>query len=170
MASGDTLASFTPLHNEPPAANFATLGTLTAATGARPHLAFDDTVDETAIFSGVMPRNYDGGGITLRIWYAMAGANTSDEVIWDAAFERIADGDGLAAGESDFAAVQSVTDTVDDDQDDANVAEVTFTNGSQMDSVVAGDPFRLKLTRDADNGSDTAAGDAEIYHIEIKET
>ncbi len=170
MASSDTLAVFTPLHNEPPAAAFATLGTITGATGARPILQFDDTADETAIFSGVMPRNYGGGGVTLTLHYAMAGANTADDVIWDAAFERIADGDAMGAAGSDFAAVNSVTDTADNTADNIDPATITFTNGADMDSVVAGDPFRLKITRDADNGSDTAVSDAQLLYVEIKET
>ena len=117
-----------------------------------------------------MPRNYGGGGVTLTLWYAMASANTTDVVIWDAAFERIADGDAMGAGGSDFAAVNSVSDTADDDADDIDPATITFTNGADMDSVVAGDPFRLKITRDADNGSDTAVGDAQLLYVEIKET
>lgn len=170
MASGDTLSAFTPLHNEPPAANFATLGTITGATGARTFLLFDDTTDETAIFSGVMPRNYDGGGVTLTLWYAMDGANSSKAIVWDAAFERIVDGDAMGSGGNDFAAVNSVTDTVDDTADNIDPATITFTDGADMDSVVAGDPFRLKITRDADNGSDTSVNDAQLLYVEVKET
>lgn len=170
MASGDSLAVFTPLHNEPPSSNFATLGTVTAATGARPVLQFDAATDETAIFSGVMPRNYDGGGVTVTLWYAMAGANTSKSVVWNAAFERIVDGDAMGAGGSDFAAVNAVTDGADDTADNIDPATITFTNGADMDSVVAGDPFRFKVVRDADNGSDDADGDAELYYVEVKET
>lgn len=39
-----------------------------------------------------------------------------------------------------------------------------------MDSLAAGEAFRLKVTRDADNASDTMAGDAELIGVEIKET
>ena len=45
---------------------------------------------------------------------------------------------------------------------------VAFTNGTDMDSVAAGEAFRIKLTRDA--VSDTAAGDAELHAVEIRET
>ncbi len=170
MASGDTLGIFTPEHNSSPTANPALRKTITAATGVRQTLNFNDTTDETAILSSIMPRNYGGGGVKVVLYYAMAGANTSKSVIWDVAFERIADGDAMGAGGSDFAAVQSVTDVADDDADDIDPAEIPFTNGSQMDSVVAGDPFRLKITRDADNGSDDAVGDAQLLYVEIRET
>jgi len=150
MASGDTLAVFTPLHNEPPSSNYAETNTVAAAEGLRPVLEFDAGTDETAIFSGVMPRNYAGTtGVTVTIWYAMASDQTSDEVVWDAAFERVADGYAMGAGGSAFAAIQSVTDTTDNTADNIDPATITFTNGAEIDSVVAGDPFRFKITRDA---------------------
>jgi len=39
-----------------------------------------------------------------------------------------------------------------------------------MDSVAAGELFRIKVTRDADNESDDMAGDAELSAVEIRET
>ena len=43
MASGDTLLVFTPLHNEPPASNFATLD----LRNLHPVLDFDPTTNES---------------------------------------------------------------------------------------------------------------------------
>ena len=48
------------------------------------------------------------------------------------------------------------------------IATADFTNGAQMSSVVAGDYFRIKVTRDGI--SDTATGDAELVKVEIRET
>ena len=45
---------------------------------------------------------------------------------------------------------------------------IAFTDGVDMDSVAAGERFRIKITRDA--ASDTATGDAELTGIEIRET
>jgi hypothetical protein len=41
-----------------------------------------------------------------------------------------------------------------------------------MDSVAAGEIFRLKITRDADgtSGTDDLTGDAELLGVEVKET
>jgi len=76
MASGDTLFVFTPKDNVPPASNFATLDTFAAATGFREVLDFDGTAnDETAIFSGVWPSNYAGGGIDVIIHYSLDGVD-----------------------------------------------------------------------------------------------
>ena len=59
MASGDSLVIFTPLSNEPPSSNFATFDT----RNAHPVLDFDDTTEEKVVFTGIMPRNYAGGGV-----------------------------------------------------------------------------------------------------------
>ena len=163
MASGDTLLVFTPLHNEPPASNFATLD----LRNLHPVLDFDPGTNESAVFSGVMPRHYGGGGITVYLHYAMTSA-ASGNVDWDVAFERI--GDQQQDIDSDgFAAVNSVDNTtVPGTSGFVDVVAVTFTDGADMDSVAVGEAFRLKITRDA--ASDTAAGDAELVAVEIKET
>lgn len=163
MASGDTLLVFTPHNNEPPAANFATLDT----RNLHPVLDFDAATNEHAVFSAVMPRTYTGGGLTVYIHYAMTSAE-ADDIDWDVAFERIGDqqldidGDSFAAANSvDNTTVPATTGLVD-------IVNVTFTDGADMDSVAVGELFRLKVTRDAT--SDTAAGDAELLAVEIKET
>lgn len=163
MASGDTLIVFTPLHNEPPASNFATLD----LRNYHPVLDFDATTNEFAVFSAVMPRHYDGSGVTVYLHYAMtsAEANTID---WDAAFERIGDQQQDIDGDG-FAAVQSVDNTtVPGTTGLVDIVSIAFTSGAQMDSVAVGEGFRLKINRDA--ASDDAAGDAELLFVEIKET
>jgi len=47
---------------------------------------------------------------------------------------------------------------------------IAFTNGAQMDSLAAGESFRLRIYRDANNGDDDMAGDAQLLRIEIQET
>lgn len=163
MASGDTLLIFTPLQNEPPASNFATIDT----RNQHPVLDFDATTNESAVFSAVMPRNYASGGVTVYIHYAMtsAEANTVD---WDVAFERIGD-QQLDIDGDDFAAVNSVDNTtVPGTTGLVDIVNVTFTDGADMDSVAVGEGFRLKITRDA--ASDDATGDAELLFGEVKET
>ena len=163
MASGDTLVVFTPQANEPPSSNFASLDT----RNGHPVLDYDDTTNEDAIFSAVMPRHYGGGGVTVYIHYAMTTA-TSGDIDWDVAFERI--GDQQQDIDSDgFAAANSVDNTtVPGTSGNVDIVNVTFTDGADMDSVAVGEGFRVKVTRDA--ASDTASGDAELRFIEIKET
>lgn len=166
MASGNTLLIFGPYDNEPPAASYATLDT----RNAHPCLDFDDTADEAAVFSSVLPRQYAGGGLTVYLHYAMTSATTG-KVRLDASIERIGDGqqdidsDGFAAAQSvNVAAVPGTTGHVD-------IVSIAFTDGAQMDSLAAGEGFRLKVERKpSDTTNDTAAGDLELVKVEIKET
>ena len=163
MASGDTLLIFTPLHNEPPSSNNATLDT----RNSHAVLDFDDTTNEDAVFKAIMPQAYSGGGVTVYLHYAMTSA-TSGDVDWDVAFERVSD--QVQDIDSDgFAAANSVDNTtVPGTSGNVDVVSVAFTDGADMDSVTAGDGFRVKVTRDA--VSDTATGDAELWAVEIRET
>jgi hypothetical protein len=163
MASGDTLCAFGPLHNEPPSSNPATLDT----RNQHPVLDFDATTKEAAVFTGVMPRNYGGGGVTIYIHYAMSSA-TSGNIDWDASFERIGD-QQLDIDADSFAAANSVdTTTVPGTSGNVDIVNITFTDGADMDSIAVGEAFRLKIERDAPN--DSATGDAELVAVEIKET
>ena len=163
MASGDSLLQFSPLNNEPPSSNGATFD----LRNQHPILDFDDTTNESAVFSAVLPQHYDGGGLTVYLHYAMTSA-TSGDVDWDVAFERIGD-QQLDIDSDSFAAAQSVDNTtVPGTSGNVDVVSVAFTDGAQMDSIAAGELFRIKVTRDA--SSDTATGDAELLAVEIQET
>ncbi len=163
MASGDTLLIFTPLNNEPPSSNPMTLD----LRNSHPVLDADDTTNEDAVFSAVMPQAYASGGVTVYIHYAMTTAISGD-VDWDAAFERIGDQQQDIDSDS-FAAANSVDNTtVPGTSGNVDIVSIAFTDGADMDSVAAGEGFRLKITRDAAN--DTASGDAELWAVEIRET
>ena len=168
MASGDTLSKFHPYNNEPVATNYATLDT----RNQHPVLDFDPTTDEEAVFSDVMPQHYNvANGVTVYIHYAMSTA-VADEVVWQAAFELIGDqdqdldSDGFAAFQSSGAITVPGTSGLVD------ICTIAFTAGAQLDSILAGDGFRLKVRRDADSTSatDDATGDAELRFVEIRET
>ena len=163
MASGDSLLIFGPLHSEPPTSNYATLDT----RNQHPCLDFDDTTNESAVFSSTMPRNYNGGGVTVYLHYAMTSAE-ADTIDWDVAWERIGD-QQLDIDSDSFAAVNSVDNTtVPGTTGLVDIVSVAFTNGADMDSVAVGELFRLKVIRDATN--DDATGDAELVAVELKET
>ena len=163
MASGDTLLAFFPSDNEPPTTNYATFDT----RNSHPTLDFDTTTQETAIFTGIVPRNYAAGGITCYLHWAASTA-TSGTIGWDVSFERI----GAAQQDIDadgFASAQTVTAaTVDGTSGNVTITNVAVTNGANMDSIAVGELFRLRIRRDVAN--DTAAGDAELVGVELKET
>lgn len=165
MATGNTLLLLMPLGYEPPASNMATLDT----RNNHPVLDFDASTDESAIWTAIMPQNYSGGGITVYIHYAMTSA-TSGNIIWQSAIERIGeatqdiDSDGFASANS------SATTAVPGTSGHIDILTIAHASGAEMDSVAAGEAFRIKINRDADNVSDTATGDAEILSVEIRET
>ena len=166
MASGDTLLTFGPLGNEPPASAQALLDT----RNQHPCLDFDDSADWSAVWTSIMPRHYGGGGVTVYLhWAASTDTNVAHKCYWDAAFERNDDGDLDLDGDS-FAAVQSANGSPNGTSGIMTETTVAFTDGAQMDSVAVGEQFRLKVTRDADNVSDDLSGDAELFSAEIKET
>ena len=164
IASGDSLLIWTPLANEPPAANFATLDT----RNSHPVLDFDTTTGESAVFRGVMPRHYAGTtGVTIYVHYAMTSA-TSGTCGWLLAFERVSDSQQDIDSDG-FASNQTLTAvTVPGTSGHVDISNVAITNGANMDSVAVGEGFRLKITRDVAN--DSATGDAELWAIEMKET
>ncbi len=167
MASGDTIATFSPLSNEPPAtaATFATLDT----RNAHPTLDFDDAAaTEAAVFSFVLPRNYAGGGITVYLHWAATSATTGN-VIWRTSFEDVGtaqdtDSDGFATAVTWSAAATSGTSGV------CVITSQAHTNGAQIDSLAVGELGRLKVERLGSNGSDSMTGDAELMAVELKET
>ncbi len=167
MATTNFMAVFSPLSNEPPSANFATLDTRNSV----PVLDFDDTTDESAVFGGVLPNNYAGGGLTVTLVW-MATSATSGGVSWDVSIERHEDdafdldADGFAtANNSGSATTASATG-------EQQYTSIAFTSGAQMDSLAAGESFRIKVTRDANGttATDDMAGDAELLRVVIKET
>lgn len=164
MAAGDTLLVFGALQNEAPSSDYA----VPYSRNARFVLAFDDAADQAAVFTGILPRHYAGGGLTVSLVFAMDTATTGD-VVWTAAIERIGtsqdlDADGFAAAQSSGAVAVAGTAGV------PVVATIAFTDGAQMDSLAVGEAFRIRVVRDADNGDDDASGDAHLVVLELRET
>ena len=135
MASGQTLGTFLPLANEPPASAFATQ----SLRFSRPCLEFSASSTQRAVFTGVMPSNYAGGGVTVNLKWAAATA-TSGVVRWDVAFERMAEA-GDDADADNFASPQSASATTGASSGPFDYQDIPFTH-SQQDSIVAGEVFR----------------------------
>lgn len=162
MATGDTLIIFPVIAGEPPATNYAVFDT----RNDHPVLEFDGTTNESIMFSAILPNHYGSGGVDVILHWAMKTA-TASTVDWDAAFERVAGTNDLDA--DGFAAAQSVNgESVPATSGYVKTTTISFTDGAQMDSVVAGDSFRLKVTRDA--ASDASTSEAQLVKIEIKES
>lgn len=164
MASGQTLLTFVPTCAEPRATAFPTLD----VRNNHAVLDFDAATNELSYFGAILPRNYNGGGITLQlIW--MATTATTGNVVWQGAFERHQD-ETTDLDADNFAADQSATAAVPTTNGTPQYTEIAFTDGAQIDNLVAGESFRLRITRDAANASDTMVGDAELLRVEMRET
>lgn len=164
MASGDTLLQFFPAENEPPSANYATPD----LRNGHPTLDFDGSTDEEAVFTKIMPSNYGGGGVVVRTWWALTSVTSGDFRV-QVGFERM--DAALDIDADSFAAFQSAGGVAPGTSGFPVAVSVNFTNGAQMDSVVAGDLFRLKIHRDADgtSGTDNITTDAEFLGGEVLE-
>lgn len=167
MASGDTLLIFTPAANLAPASAYATFD----QRNGHLVLDFDGSTDEEAVFSGVMPANYSAAtGLTVVIFCAFTSATTGS-VRWQAAIERI-DVSSLDIDSDSFASFQSGGGSAPGTSGQVIAVTITLTAGAQVDSLVAGEAFRLKIRRDADgtSGTDDITTDAELIAVHVKDT
>jgi hypothetical protein len=164
MASGDTLVQLFPNGADgAPSTNRAGSDT----RNGHPILAFDQTTQESAIWTFIMPRHYGSGGITITVHWMAATGVTTGTVTWDAALERMSDGSTVLDSDSFAAAQSSSAVTVPGTSGIETTSTVAMTDGAQMDGVTAADTARLRIRR-VIGGS--AAGDAQITGVEIRET
>ncbi len=169
MASGDTLAVFTPLHNQPLSASAATPD----LRNNHPIIDFDAAADESAVFGTVLPRNYAGGGITVRVQWS-ATSSTTGVVRWEGVFEsHTEDVDDLDA--DSFATTVATTNVPSSISGQVKYSTMAFTDGAQIDSLAVGKSFRFRLRRNAGttgagSSNDTMVGDAEFHRLEARET
>lgn len=145
-----------------PSSNFPQLTQI----NQRPALAFDAATDETAYWTLIAPQGLTGTQM-LVVTYAMASA-TSGEVILAAAVEAVSDGDttDLDATTSFDTANTATAATVPGTAGYIDQVSITLTNA---DGMAAADYVRLAISRDADNGSDTAAGDLYLLAAEWRD-
>ena len=174
MASGDTLLILSPMCGTPPATLYATLDTVTGTSTpveAIPVLDFDDDTQEYMDFYCVMPSHYSGStGITVKIVFSAAEA-ASDVVAWQAALRRVADDAEDLDTTAHTYVYNEVIATAPSVIGEVAYDSITFTDGADMDSVVAGDYFILRVTRDPTPSSGTdVTGDASLHMIEVLDT
>jgi hypothetical protein len=124
-------------------------------------LDFDAATDESAVFAGVIPEAASlGSGLKIRLHW-MATTATSGNCIWDVSLERMT----TDLDSDSFDTIASATTATSGTSGIVTVTEITLTT---IDSVTAGDGYRLMVTRDADNASDTMTGDAELVVVEVR--
>lgn len=148
----------------PPASNHADQGVIQQ----RRYMAFDAATVENMISKALqMPANYAGGVVKVDVLYAMASA-TSGNVDFEASVEAITPADAVDTDSaSSFDTANGANQTVPGTAGYLGKLSISLTN---KDGVAAGDMFRIKLERDADDGTnDTATGDARVYAVTVYE-
>lgn len=141
-----------------------------ATQNNRPVNAFDAGSDESVILEGVVPAEFTGSGTLKLRLLAMANTTTAaDDARIDAVTEFRTPGANEGGGSDNF---------------DGTADSGTFTFGTVAYAVVAliitltpattpaaGDKFRIKVTRDADNGGglDSLAVDLLVLAYEFYE-
>jgi len=154
-----TYATFTATDNQPPATAFATLDTRNSLAV----LDFDPTADESAVFVGILPEAASlGSGLIVSLRW-MASTATADNCRWGVQFEKSGTNVGVADSFDTAAEAHSAANGTSGIE---TVTEITITT---IDSLAAGDRFRLKVFRNADDATnDTMTGDAELIAVEVR--
>lgn len=157
-----TRAVLTPGLAEYPASAYPGL----TISNLRPVLAYDDTTAEIAYWTFVIPQGWTGTK-TCEVYYKMASA-TSGTVEWEVSVEAVTDADATDLdATTSFDTANSGSATVPGTAGYLDVISVTLTNN---DSSAAGDYVRIRIARDADDGTnDTATGDAHLLFAEIRD-
>jgi hypothetical protein len=157
-AGTKTIARFNASDNQPPASSFATIDTRNSLLV----LAFDDASVESAVFVGQIPEGAVlTSGISVRLYW-MATSATTGNVRWRAEFE--ADGTDLDSDSFDTA-----TEATGAANGTSGIETLTTFTCTTIDSLAAGDRFRLRISRVGNDGTnDTMSGDAELVAVELR--
>lgn len=150
---------FTPLDNQPPASNYATIDTRNGLMV----LEFDAATDESAVFVGIMPQTTSlSSGLKIRINW-IADTATTGTCRWGAQIERM----NTDLDSDSFDTASTAGSTTNATSGIITTTEITITT---IDSLAVGEPFRLKIYRDADgtSGTDDMTGDAQLVSVEIR--
>jgi hypothetical protein len=119
-------------------------------------LDYDDTTDEIESWEISIPPGIVITKATLYVTYRMASA-TADRVVWACTHGGINDGEAYdAAGSTDTFTADTVPDTA------GKVA--IHSKALTTTGWAAGDTLHVKISRDANNASDDATGDAKFMH------
>lgn len=164
MASGDTLWVWKAYEGIPFSTSYPTADQRNGTWV----LDYDASSKEEACFLGTLPSNYAGGALTLSV-RTMATSSTANTFVLGGAIERrhVAgddfDADSFASEQQSGGVAPSTTSGI------KVAATISFSSGANMDSMVAGDDFRLKLARLVADSSDTMAGDLEVETLYLTE-
>ena len=154
-----TIAFFTASDNQPPSSSFATLDTRNNIMV----IDFDDgATNEVSVFLGIIPEGADlTSGLSVRINW-MATSATTGNCRWGVQFEKM-------TTDMDADSFDTATEAHSATNATAGIPTITTLTCTSIDSLTAGDFFRIKIYRDSsDTTNDTMVGDAELISVEVR--
>lgn len=165
MTTGHTLITFFAAEYEPPYSGYSLNAPVLSNRQGHPYLGFDAVTQETAQFTAVMPSNYTGSGVKVKVHHAATGITGT--LGWIVDFERI--GSGITDTDADnFGLATTIAaGTVPGTEGMLDIISTNLGSASAISNVVAGDIFRLRIKRDVSN--DDCATDGELHAIELME-
>lgn len=160
-----TYAAFTPLDNQPPTSAYATLDTRTSGVAV---LDFDQTALESAIFVGCLPEAaVTTNGLKVRLAWTADTVTNTDAVVWAIQWQKIDTATDLDTDA--FSNTVTATAAASGTAGVPVITEITITGTANLDSLVAGDFYRIKISRDGTNASDALTNDACLVAVEIRD-
>ena len=126
-----------------------------------PCLEFDDASTEVAVASLGSLYDWEDGEIQgVKLWFGMAGANTSANARIRVRVLSRAEGEGTATPDGDESFTVAVNDTANrvDEHECTYASAVTFTRG---------DFVALEISRVGGDAADTAVGDLDLLGVAL---
>jgi hypothetical protein len=158
-----TYARFTPLDNQPTTSAYATFDTRNGIAV----LDYDATALESGVFVSVLPEAaVTTDGLKVRLFWTPSTSTTTNAVVWGASIQRIDTATDLDV--DSFGSTVTASGSASGTAGVPTIVEITMTGTSALDSLVAGDAFRLKISRDGTAVADDLADDAELVAVELR--
>ncbi len=156
-------ARFTPLDNQPTTSAYATFDTRNGIAV----LDYDPTAAESAVFVAWLPEAADtSSGLKVRLLWTPSTSTSTNAVVWGASLQRLDTSTDINT--DSFGGTVTASANASGTAGVPTLTEITLTGTTNLDSVSAGDAYRLKITRDATAGGDDLADDAELISIELR--
>jgi hypothetical protein len=121
-------------------------------------LGFDKDTDESAFWHFEVPPSYDGGNVVFKI--KCKSSATTGNVVFVITTGDVADG-------AAFDAALGTTITFDAKAVDGTAGKKFTATKTANPGWTVGNTATIKLTRDADNASDTVAADIDVLEVTV---
>lgn len=126
------------------------------------YAVFGPDTDTTLEWQFRLPASF-ASNLSIRLGYTMATA-TAGNVVWAVQVMAITTADAADFETNSFSSVNTATSVVPGTAGYYKEQAVSLANA---DGAVAGDAVRIRVARDADNASDTAAGNAKLALVQL---